>query len=85
MNYKLADLGVYTLGQSEVQPRSENLARTHWLEANHVRTEFFDAGFGACWFAEQDDEEAVCGETEDDAISRLARSKGLVLWSEVAP
>jgi hypothetical protein len=61
---------------------SSNPVRARWLEANHVRTEFLDAGIGACWFAEQDDAEAVCGETEDDAIAQLARNKGLVLWGD---
>ena len=65
--------------------RNRNPARTQWLEANHVHTEFVDAGIGSCWFAEQDDNEAVCGETEDDAIAELARKKGLVLWGVAAP
>ena len=64
---------------------SRNHARTHWLEVNHVHTEFLDAGIGACWYAGQDDADTVCGETEDDAIARLARNKGLVLWGDAAP
>jgi hypothetical protein len=61
---------------------SSNSARTRWLEANHVHTEFLDAGIGACWYAGQDGTEAVCGETEDDAIAQLARNNGLVLWTD---
>jgi hypothetical protein len=64
---------------------SSNPTRTHWLEVNHVHTEFLDAGIGSCWLAGQDDTEAVCGETEDDAIARLARNKGLILWGDAAP
>ena len=66
------------------EPNS-NAARALWLEANRVHTEFLDAGIGFFWFAEHDDTEAVCGETEDDAIAQLARNKGLVLWSGAAP
>jgi hypothetical protein len=56
--------------------------RARWLAANNVRTQFFDAGIGCCWFAEMGDEEPVSGETQDEAIERLARIKGLTLWNE---
>jgi len=46
-----------------------------------VQTQFLDAGIGCCWFAQQGDDEPVCGETEDAAIERLARENGLP-WSE---
>jgi hypothetical protein len=49
---------------------------------NDVRTEFVDAGIGCCWFAYQDDQEPVSGETEDAALARLAHEKGLELWHE---
>ena len=62
--------------------RDSNPARTRWLELNNVHTQFLDAGIGSCWFAEQGDQEPVCGDTEDEAIARLARSNGLDLWSE---
>ena len=56
-------------------------ARARWLEANGVRTQFLDAGFGCCWFAEKGDQ-AVSGETEDEAIARLAQINALDLWGE---
>src|ERR1051325_11378428 len=57
-------------------------ARTRWLKANNVHTEFLDAGIGSCWVAEQGESDGACGETEDDAIALLARNKGLVLCEE---
>ena len=68
-----------------IEVRGDNSARTQWLESNHVRTEFLDAGIGSCWLAEQDETEAAYGETEDEAIAGLARNKGLILWGEAAP
>lgn len=56
-------------------------ARMRWLEQNHVYTEWIDAGIGCCWFAYHGDEEPVCGETEHEAISRVAEQNGLTLWS----
>jgi hypothetical protein len=64
------------------QVASDDAARTRWLAANNVRTQFFDAGIGCCWFAEMGDEEPVSGDTQDEAIERLARKKGLPLWTE---
>jgi hypothetical protein len=55
-------------------------ARERWLQKNNVRTEFLDAGIGCCWFAQHGEDEPVAGETEYDAIVRLAREKGLELW-----
>ena len=52
-------------------------ARGRWLREHDVTTEFLDAGIGCCWFAQQGDDEPVCGETEDAAIARLARENGL--------
>jgi hypothetical protein len=59
-----------------------NPARTRWLEANDVYTQFVDAGIGCCWFAQQGDQEPVSGETEYEAIARLARCNGFELWRE---
>jgi hypothetical protein len=55
--------------------------RARWLEEHDVHTQFLDAGIGACWFAQQGDDEPVCGETEEAAIARLARENGLP-WQE---
>jgi hypothetical protein len=51
--------------------------RARWLQAQDIRTEFFDGGIGCCWFAQQGDGEPVCGETEEVAIARLMHKKGL--------
>jgi hypothetical protein len=67
---------------ASLQAPSDNPARDRWLEENDVHTQFLDAGIGCCWFAQQGDQEPVSGETEDEAIKRLAREKGLVLWHE---
>ena len=56
-----------------------NAARTRWLEANDVHTEFLDAGIGCRWFAQKGDGETVTGDTEDEAIALLARVIGLEL------
>jgi hypothetical protein len=48
---------------------------------NDVQTEFLDAGIGCCWFAYRDDAESS-GETEKDAIVRLAQENGLKLWRD---
>ena len=71
----------------ETALQSNNSARDQWLQANRVRTEFFDAGIGACWFAGQGEAEAdmVCSDTEEGAIALLARRNGLPLWDEAAP
>ena len=60
-------------------------ARARWLEANDIHTEFLDAGIGCCWFAYHGDEEPVSGETEMEAIERLARENGWELWSDAGP
>ena len=65
----------------EPEPRT-NPARTQWLKMHDVHTEFLDAGIGCCWFADTDDQEAVIGATEDEAIARLARVNGWELWAE---
>ena len=59
-----------------------NPARTRWLEENDIHTQFLDAGIGCCWFAQQGDQEPVSGETEEEAIERLARQNGIQLWDE---
>jgi hypothetical protein len=64
------------------QARSSNPARTRWLKENDVHTQFLDAGVGCCWFAQQGDQEPVSGETEDEAVARLARENGLELWRD---
>jgi hypothetical protein len=51
--------------------------RARWLQEHDVRTEFLDAGIGTCWFAQQGEDEPVCGETEEAAIAHLARQNGL--------
>lgn len=56
--------------------------RLRWLAENDVHTEFLDAGIGCCWFAHQGDQEPVSGDTEDAAITRLARANGLKLWRD---
>ena len=58
------------------QARSNHSARTRWLEENDVETQFIDAGIGCCWFAQIGDREPVSGETEDEALARLARENG---------
>jgi len=65
-----------------MQVAESNPAQARWLEANGVRTQFLDAGIGCCWFAEKGDEEPVIGETEYEAIARLAEKTGLELWTE---
>jgi hypothetical protein len=66
---------------SSAPAQGDNPARTRWLEENDVHTKFLDAGIGCCWFAHKGDEEPVTGETEYEAIARLARKNGLALWS----
>ena len=51
------------------------------LENHDIHTEFLDAGIGCCWFAQQGDSEPVSGNTEDDALSRLAGQNGFQ-WRE---
>jgi hypothetical protein len=68
---------------SSTQARSNNPARARWLEAHDVHTQFVDAGIGCCWFAQQGDQEPVSGETEDEAIARLARANGVELWRQL--
>ncbi len=57
---------------------SAQVARKRWLAENGVQTEFLDGGIGCCWFARQGDLEPVSGQTEEEAIARLARERGLV-------
>ena len=52
-------------------------ARARWLQKHDVHTEFIDAGIGCCWFAQQGDDEPVCGQTEEAAIEKLARENGI--------
>ena len=61
---------------------SGDFARDRWLVENDVHTEFLDAGIGCCWFAHQGDAEPVSGETEDEALTLLARRNGFELWRE---
>ena len=70
------------LADSSEQAVSSTEARERWLEANDVHTQFLDAGIGCCWFAQQGDEEPVSGETEYEAIVKLAREHGIELWAE---
>ena len=44
-----------------------------------VHTEFVDMGIGCCWFARRGEGESVTGETEEEAIARLADHAGLEL------
>ena len=64
-----------------MQAADGNSARARWLQKHDIHTQFLDAGIGCCWFAQQGDEEPVCGETEDAAIARLVRENGL-RWRE---
>ena len=68
---------------SGTQSDDQSSARARWLHEHDVHTELLDAGIGCCWFAQQGDDEPVCGETEDAAIARLARENGLP-WDEQA-
>ena len=63
-------------------PVTSDQPRARWLEENGVETEFLDAGIGCCWFAYRGDKEPVWGETEYEALMRLARENGLELWRE---
>ena len=56
-------------------------ALSRWLENHDIHTEFLDAGIGCCWFAQQGDREPVSGNTEDDALARLAGQNGFQ-WRE---
>ena len=67
---------------SSTQALSSNPARARWLKENDVHTQFFDAGIGCGWFAQQGDQEPVSGETEDEAIARLARENRIELWGK---
>lgn len=69
-------------GAPGVPPPSINPARAHWLEAHDVHTEFLDAGIGCGWFAENGNEGAVIGATEEEALTRLAQRNGWELWAE---
>ena len=71
-----------TADRSNPEEPKGNSARTRWLEANDVHTEFLDAGIGCGWFARKGDEEPVTGATEHEAIARLARKNGWDLWVE---
>ena len=63
----------------------EDSAHEKWLQEHEIHTEFLDAGIGCCWFASQGDQEPVCGETEEEALARLARQKGFKLWENGVP
>lgn len=57
-------------------PLYDRAMRARWLQQHDVRTELLDLGVGCCWFAQQgEDEEPVCGQSEEEAIGRLAREK----------
>ena len=62
---------------SSAATAQRKLARARWILEHDVHTEFLDAGIGCCWFAQQGDDEPVCGETEDAALERLAQQNGL--------
>ena len=68
---------VATGGGSTTKVAEANSARARWLQKHDVHTQRLDAGIGCCWFAQQGDDEPVCGETEDAAIARLAQENGL--------
>jgi hypothetical protein len=57
--------------------------RARWLKKHDVHTRLVDAGIGCCWFAQQGDDEPMCGDTEDAAIARLAAENKLP-WHEVS-
>src|SRR5687767_13651976 len=52
----------FGVASRELEPRA-NPARTRWIEAHDVHTEFLDAGIGCSWFAEAGDQGAVIGAT----------------------
>lgn len=62
---------------SSAATAQRKLARARWMLEHDVHTEFLDAGIGCCWFAQQGDDEPVCGETEDAALEQLAQQNGL--------
>jgi hypothetical protein len=64
-----------------MQAGNSKPVRARWLEEHDIHTRFLDAGIGCCWFAQQGDSEPVSGETENEAIARLARENGLP-WRE---
>src|SRR5688572_13340621 len=66
--------------KTEIADRS--ILRAQWLRKYDVHTRLVDAGIGCCWFAQQGDDEPMCGETEDAAIARLALENKLP-WHEV--
>ena len=66
---------------SSLHAISTQAARVHWLQVHDIHTEFLDGGIGCSWFAQQGDDEPVCGETEEAAIAKLARENGLP-WYE---
>jgi hypothetical protein len=65
-----------------VKKVSEDTVRDRWLREHDIDTEFLDAGIGCCWFARQGDQEPVCGETEEEALERLAQENGFKLWED---
>jgi hypothetical protein len=67
---------------ASAEPLTSDSLRARWQLQHDVHTEFVDVGFGCCWFAYQGDQEPVNGETEIEAIARLARCNGLKLWGE---
>ena len=79
---QLSHQTIHRLPGSSIRAPHGDPARSRWLEENDVHTQFVDAGIGCSWFAQQGDQEPVSGETEDEAIARLARETGLELWRE---
>ena len=71
---------------ARIRSRSEiadsSVFRAQWLRRHDVHTRWVDAGIGCCWFAQQGDDEPMCGDTEDAAIARLAVENKLP-WHEV--
>lgn len=69
---------------SSTRTTESHSPRERWFRENDVHTEFLDAGIGCCWCAYQGDDEPVYGETEDAAITLLARENGLLLNEPIA-
>jgi len=75
----LQDFGSETaLETPAARPLYSRAARAEWLQKYDIRTEMLDGGVGCCWFAQQgEDGLSVCGQTEEEAIGRLARENGI--------
>ena len=52
------------------------------MKKHDAHTEFFDVGIGCGWFAYLGDGEPVCGDSEENALARLAEENGLESWHQ---